>query len=223
MAVKKRVKREVMITFRTTEEVKKLLEKSAEARGLTLSQECEAHIQRSLVQWGSGPTHALMSIIGRVIDNATRVINAPKWWTDPYSFELAAHAVSATFATFRPRGEIPNDVDMRPVDFGRQALLREIQLENASKPFERQTVYERWKSQVKQDIGSLADLAITFGESAAQVRDRWALARPLFDEVMELSKRDFASKKEEDPGPPLTEPEKARLKELWRMVQEAQS
>jgi hypothetical protein len=223
MAVKGRLKKEVMITFRTTPEVKRLLEKNAEARGLTLSQECEAHVQRSLVQWGGGPTHALMSIIGRVIDNATRVINAPKWWTDPYSFELAAHAVNSTFSTFRPRGETPNNVDCRPVDFGRQALLREIQIEGSSKPFERQTVYERWKSQVKQDIGSLADLAVTFGESAAEVRDRWALVLPFYPELVDLSKRDGASKREKDPGPPLTESEKDRLKELWRKVQEAQS
>jgi hypothetical protein len=223
MAVKQRLKKETMVTFRTTPEVKRLLERAAEARGLTLSQECEAHVQRSLVQWGSGPTHALMSIIGRTIDDVARLNNAPKWWTDPYQFELAARAVSATFAMFRPRGETPDDVDCRQVDFGRQALLRDVQLADSSKPFERQTVYERWKSQTKRELGSLADLPITFGKSAGEVRDLQALTAPFYDELVELSRKDAASKREQEPGPPLTKSEEARLKELWRKVQEAQS
>ena len=54
--------------FQNPPHTRRLLEQAARASGRTLSQETEHQLRRALVDMGTGPTHALMSLIARSID-----------------------------------------------------------------------------------------------------------------------------------------------------------
>ena len=186
-----------------------------------------------------------MAIIARVIDDVARLNEAPRWWESPYQFELANRTATTIFGMLRPQGPTPDDVDCRQADFTRQAIFREIQLADSSKPFEQRTAYERFVNQARRDLGSLADRPSTFGVSAIKLRDQWAPVASMYEELVALSQKDATIREREEtlsrtdlrlrPADrkrlqkeiaelePLTPEEQARLAELRRLVREATS
>jgi hypothetical protein len=183
-----------VMNFRITPSTRQLLERAAEASGRTISSECEHQLQRALSDIGAGPSHALMAVIGRTIDDLVRMrergakLKASRWWDDPYTFDLAARAVTAAFEMFRPKGK-PSESDGRQGEFAIEATLREIQLVDLSIPFDQLTPHQRWLALLKRDLGPLADRpTVWWAESAphARVRER---AREALRELIPLSQK----------------------------------
>jgi hypothetical protein len=180
-----------------------------------MSAEIEAQLRRSLVDYGSGPTFALTSLIAKVVDNVVRVRGSGRWWEDPYQFALAVRAVSSTFGMFKPHGEPPADIDYLIVDFARQSLLRDVQRADVAKAPETQTAHERWMSALKRDLGPLAYFPLTFGQSAMAVHDTLARVKPFIEEYKTLTR-----KKAKAPGGKMTDDEEKRLLELRKKLAE---
>jgi hypothetical protein len=228
-----------VINFRVSDDLKKTLEKAAAASGRPVSAEIEFQLRRSLFDWGTGPTHALMALIGKNIDNLMRLKGgSTRWWTDPHLFALAAESVRANFDMWRPQGQPPADIDSTIIDFVRQSMLREVEQADLTKPFEKQTAHEKWLAKVREDLGPLALQPLTWGKSAAELHVLEAQTKPILDEYKVLSRKEAAIlshtealcrtdlkaedrkrlERELDGLEPLTPEEKIRLQELLRQL-----
>jgi hypothetical protein len=208
-----------VMNFRITPSTRQLLEQAAEASGRTISSECEHQLQRALSDIGTGPSHALMTVIGRTIDDLVRMRErgakhkASRWWDDPYTFDLAAHAVAAAFEMFRPKGT-PSKSDGRQGEFAIEATLREIQLADLSVPFDQMTPHQRWLVLLKRDLGPLADRPAVWGESAEQARQMYRQSRELLRELIPLSRKETRTPEDMTPG------ETERLRELTERLRD---
>jgi hypothetical protein len=202
-----------VINFRATPGTHQLLKRAAEASGRTLSSECEHQLQRALSVMGTGPTYALMTIIGRAITDlaeakdlmtGARLRKGP-WWLDPHTFALAEKAVVAAFRLLQPPGAQDQVDDGRQGEFAIETLLREIQTVDLAIPFDQMTAHQRWLALLKQDLGLLINRAAVWGESAERAQERRKRASPILRELISLSIR---------PSDDLTPEETERLREL---------
>jgi hypothetical protein len=220
-----------VINFRIQPSTKDLLKKAADASGQTLSAEAEHQLRRALSDMGTGRTHAIMAMLARTIDGLMASSNLPgkpaaksaraKWWDDPYLFDQAAKLVVAAFEMLRPQGEVvaptPESGELlgdRSARFAVEATLRDIQAADPSIPFGKQTPYQRWLNMLKADLGPLADRPRIWGFSADEVRVLRALAKPILDELIPLSRK--AAQAPQD----MTAAETQRLTELRRNLME---
>jgi hypothetical protein len=206
-----------VMNFRITPGTRLLLEQAAEASGRTISSECEHQLQRALSDMGTGPSHVLMAIIGRAIDDLVRMRGRGakqqkdlRWWDDPHTFDLAARAVTAAFDMFRPKGEVPDTG--RQGEFVIEATLREIQVADLSIPFDQMKPHQRWLALLKRDLGPIADRPAIWGITAESARELDELSRPFRDELIALSQ-----KAERTPDA-MSPEERRRLKDLWNEV-----
>jgi len=205
-----------VMNFRITPGTRRALEEAAGASGRTISSECEHQLQRALSDMGTGPSHALMTVIGRAIDDLVRMRGRGakqkglRWWDDPHTFDLASRAVAAAFDMFRPKGEVPDTG--RQGEFVIEATLREIQLADLSIPFDQLKPHQRWLAQLKRDLGPLADRPAVWGITAESARELDELSRPFRDELRALSQ-----KAERTPDA-MSPEERRQLKELWGEV-----
>ena len=100
---KKYPDRTVVINFRIQPATKAALQDAARRSGRTVSAEAERQLRRALSDMGTGPTHALMALIGRAIDGVVG-LKSPKakWWNDPHQFDEAVRLATAAFELLRP-------------------------------------------------------------------------------------------------------------------------
>jgi hypothetical protein len=205
-----------VMNFRITPGTRGLLEEAAEASGRTISSECEHQLQRALSDMGTGPSHVLMAVIGRTIDDLVRMRErgakqkSARWWDDPHTFDLAARAVAAAFDMLRPKGEVPDTG--RRGEFAIEATLREIQLADLSIPFDQMKPHQRWLALLKRDLGPIADRPAIWGITAESARELDELSRTFRDELRALSQ------KAERAPDAMSSEERHRLKELWTEV-----
>jgi hypothetical protein len=197
-----------VMNFRITPGTRQLLEQAAVASGRTISSECEHQLQRALSDMSAGPSHAIMTIIGRAIDDLVVMRKRGErlkgqWWNDPYTFDAAARAVVAAFEIFRPKGEAPDTG--RQGEFTVEAILREIQLIDLSVPFDQMTPHQRWLALLKRDLGTLAERSVIWGENAEQARERRKHGLEILRELIPLSRK---------PPGDLTPEEAQRLQDL---------
>jgi hypothetical protein len=199
---------------------KAALEKAAAASGRTVSAEAEHQLHRALSDMSTGPTYALMTMIGRTIDGVVGLKTArARWWNDPRQFDEAARMAMAAFELLRPPGPPPPEsaepLGERSGQFAVEATLREIQTVDTSVPFGKQTPHQRWLTLLKQDLGPLADRAFVFGASAEEARGRLALVKPILEELRALSRKSAKAPQS------MTQAEAQRLAELQRKLLEA--
>jgi hypothetical protein len=188
-----------ILNARITPSTRKLLEQAASRSGRTVSAECEYQLQRALVTWGEGPTHAVMATIGRSIDTLMRMRvegegktaqwrknQKARWWNDPYLYTQAAQAAAAMFEAFRPAGAPPETFQeildaggRRQGRFIVETTLREIQLADFSIPFEKQQPYQRWLTTLKRDLGELVERPRPLGFTAEENRQLDRITRAL--------------------------------------------
>jgi hypothetical protein len=189
-------KSEVM-NFRIRPDTKRLLAQAARASGRTLSGETEHQLRRAVAEMGTGRTHAVMTTIGRAIDGFVKLKTGEgperDWWTDPYLFAAARRIVWAALDLFKPPGAMTDDaaepdIAGRP-EFEIEAILREIQLFDETKPFVKQTPYERWLGMMKKDLGPAADRPSVWGEGAEQAREWSRRMKDILSEYVPLSRK----------------------------------
>jgi hypothetical protein len=185
------------------------IETAREESGRTFSGEVEHQLARALFEWGTGPTHAVMTAIGRAIDSVARMQlderggwardSRARWWRDPYLFTQAAQAILAALDILRPQGAVPEDrqelLDLggpRQGRFAIESVLQDVQLVDPSTPPAEQSprayAYWRWLCWLKEDLGFLADTLTVRGRNTRQMqylRDRSAEFR---DELIVLSR-----------------------------------
>jgi hypothetical protein len=205
-ARKKRARRYVekssVMNFRCQPITRRLLEAAVKRSGRTISAECEYQLHRALSDMSTGPTYAILSVIGRAIDSLVRLRPDPaavldstgmayavlphnekdstaKWTDDPYLYSQAQQALLAGLEMFRPPGAPPQDLkdllDLGGTRQGRFAVettLRELQL-ISSKPFAKRTPYERWLTTIKEGLGELVDRPVVWGQTAEQARKEY--------------------------------------------------
>jgi hypothetical protein len=157
----------------------------------------------------------------------------PDWYDDPVAFEFAFRTANVIFDWFRPPGDPSGAViDYAPMEFGRRALLLEIQQADLSTPFEKQTEHQRWLAKMNRAIRPVGSRPIVWGESAADTRDRRSETASFQDEFITLIRkyaeatRKPSKKDPREPGPPLTEAEERKLGELqvraWKTLTKSQ-
>jgi hypothetical protein len=209
----------VVINFRIQPSTKAALQKAAAKTGRTVSAECEHQLRRALsADLAAGPTHALMSMIGRTIDGFLGLRSArAKWWNDPATFDQALKLTIAAFEMLRPPGPAPEAAEPlgeRSGRFAIEATLREIQTVDPSIPFGEQTPYQRWLNLMRQDLGPLVDRAVVWGQGAEEARAQRDRAAPILAEYIPLSRKDAERPRN------MTEMETQRLAELRRQLVE---
>lgn len=201
--------KERRLSVRITEEMHEKIETARKGSGRTYSGEVEHQLNRALFDWGTGPTHAVMTAIGKAVDNLAKMRLSPTggwskddealWWRDPYLFSQTAQAMTAALDIYRPQGEPPQEqeelLDLGGPHQGRfaiEGILRDIQLVDPSTPPAQQSArtveYWRWLCGLKEDLGFLADNPTIRGRTARQaqfLRDRSAKFR---DELIALSR-----------------------------------
>jgi hypothetical protein len=188
-----------ILNARITPNTRNLLEQAASRSGRTVSAECEFQLQRALVTWGEGPTHAVMATIGRSIDTLMRMRGEGKgkaaqwrkdpkarWWNDPYLYTQATQAAAAMFEAFRPAGAPPETFQdildaggRRQGRFVVETTLREIQLTDLSIPFEKHEARQRWLTTLKRDLGELVERPRPFRFTAEENRQLNQIARAI--------------------------------------------
>jgi hypothetical protein len=167
-----------VINFRIQPSTKAALQEAARRSGRTVSAECEHQLRRALSDMGTGPTYALMALIGRAIDGVVGLKSSTvKWWNDPRQFDEAVRLAMAAFELLRPPpragAEPPDSVEPlseRSIQFAAEASVREVQTVNAAVPFEQQTLDQRWLALLRQDLGPLVDRVNIWSTSAQEAR-----------------------------------------------------
>ena len=108
-----------VINFRIRPSTKALLKRAAHDHGRTVSAECEYQLQRALVEMGTGPTHALLAVVGSAVDTLIRRKKAPPnlWARDPLQFDFVVEAITSALRLFRPQGPEGQRAD-RSTEFG---------------------------------------------------------------------------------------------------------
>jgi hypothetical protein len=156
------VQKSEVINFRIRPSTKSLLKRAAQEHGRTVSAECEYQLQRALVEMGTGPTHALLAVVGSAVDGLIRRKMAPpdRWARDPRQFDSVVEAITSALRLFRPEGpEAQPDCRTELDKFqGRAAvfeLLGEIAAADPFAPFGRQSPEQRRLGVLKQDLGEL--------------------------------------------------------------------
>jgi hypothetical protein len=157
------VQKSEVINFRIRPSTKALLKRAAEEHGRTVSAECEYQLQRALVEMGTGPTHALLAVVGSAVDRLIRRKTAPpdRWARDPRQFDSVVEAITSALRLFRPEGPEAPRPDCRTElgkSQGRAAvfeLLVEIAAADPFAPFGRQSPEQRRLGVLKQDLGEL--------------------------------------------------------------------
>jgi hypothetical protein len=204
-----------VINFRIQPSTKAGLQAAARRSGRTVSAECEHQLRRALSDIGTGPTHALMALIGRAIDGVVGLKSpTTKWWNDPRQFDEAVRLAMAAFELLRPQpraGAEPPDsgepLSERSIQFAAEASLREVQtVDPAAVPFEQQTPDQRWLSLLRQDLGPVVDRVLVWGASAQEARRLRESTRSYLPELQTLTKKGAKE--------PLTQAEAERLREL---------
>jgi hypothetical protein len=190
----------VVINFRIQPATKIALQKAAAASGRTVSAEAEHQLHRALSDMGTGRTYAVMAMIAKAIDGFLNLKSTrAKWWDDPYLFDQAARLAVASFEMLRPHGEPSPEgepLGEHSARFAIQSTVREIQTADPSISFEKQTPYQRWLTIMKQDLGPLADRPSVFGLTADEARELRALAKPILDEYIPLSRKESKTPEE---------------------------
>ncbi len=208
-----------VMNFRIRPDTKRLLEEAAEKSGRTLSQETEHQLRRALVDMRSGPTHALMQVIGSTIDSLVNLRDPKaKWHDDPYLFEQAMAAVRAALEIFRPEGPPPPQATEEVLALGgrRQAelsvaeMLREIQVADLATSLEKQSRHQRGMARLRADLGPLADRPRIYGRTASETRQEHELGR----EFMALHRKAIKT------PAAITAEEKQRYRALWEQLRE---
>jgi hypothetical protein len=152
---------------------------------------------------GTGRTHAIFATIAMTIDGFLTPIRPgtgkrakparAEWWDDPRLFDQAAKLTAAALELLRPQGpaspESEDPIGERSARFAIEATLREIRTADPSVSFERRTRHERLLALLKEDLGPLTDRPTIWGSTAEEDRERNALARPLLDEYIPLSRK----------------------------------
>jgi hypothetical protein len=190
-------KSEVM-NFRIRPDTKALLKRAAEDHGRTVSAECEYQLQRALVEMGTGPTHALLSVVGSAIDRLIRrkMARPDRWTRDPLQFDSVVEAITAALRLFRPEGRAAQEPDGSTglhQSQGRTALfelLAEIAAVDPFAPIDQQSLDRRRLGIMKQDLGEMID-------------------RPTFEHLIALTGK--AAKNPDDV-------EENDARELWKLM-----
>jgi hypothetical protein len=155
-------KSEVM-NFRIRPSTKALLKRAAQDHGRTVSAECEYQLQRALVEMGTGPTHALLAVVGSAVDRLIRRKKAPpdRWARDPLQFDSVVEAITSSLRLFRPEGPEARRPD-RGAELGESQgraalfeLLGEIAATDPFAPLGQQSPEQRRLGLMKQDLGGL--------------------------------------------------------------------
>jgi hypothetical protein len=203
-----------VMNFRIRPDTKRLLQAAAEASGRTLSQETEHQLRRALVDMGTGPTFALMRVIGTAIDALLRQKRAKQTWTDdPYLFDRVTSAINGAMELFRPPGASQSEEDRLLSKFEGQAavleLLRLIQTLDTSGPIDAHSPQRRALRGMKYDLGSLVE--------RPKLRSPHDLTADALQEYRESqAERDLLNKAGKTPEE-ITPEEALRL---WRMAGE---
>ncbi len=190
-------KSEVM-NFRIRPSTKALLKRAAEDHGRTVSAECEYQLQRALVEMGTGPTHALLAVVGSAVDRLIRRKTAPadRWTRDPFQFDSVVEAITGALRLFRPEGPLAQGPDSSTElgqSQGRGALfelLAEIAAVDPFAPLDQQSPEQRRLGMIKRDLGEL-------------------IGRPALDRLMGLTAK--AAKNPDDV-------EENDARELWKLM-----
>jgi hypothetical protein len=206
-----------VMNFRIRPDTKRLLTQAARASGRTLSAETEHQLRRAVAEMGAGRTYVILTAIGRAIDGLVelkRTTPGTDWWSDPDLYTQARRVVLTALDLFKPPGTVTDagPDDTRTAEFAIETTLREIQLFDETKPFVKQTPYERWLGMMKKDLGPLADRLAVWGVPAARARENQERFRPFRDELIALSRKAARA-----PDAMLPD-EHRRLKELWDEV-----
>ncbi len=152
-----------VMNFRIRPDTKTLLKQAAEEHGRTVSAECEHQLQRALVEMGTGPTHALLAVVGSAVDRLIRRKSAPpnRWTRDPFQFDSVVEAITGALRLFRPEGPVAQGPD-RSTELnqsqGRAAiceLLAEIAAVDAFASIDQQSSERRRLGIIRQDLGEL--------------------------------------------------------------------
>jgi hypothetical protein len=152
-----------VMNFRIRPDTKTLLKRAAQAHGRTVSAECEYQLQCALFDMGTGPTHALLAVVGSAVDRLIRRTTAPpnRWTRDPVQFDAVVEAITGALRLFRPEGPVAQGPDHSTQSDrlqGRAAifeLLAEIAAVDPLAPLSRQTAEQRRLGIMKQDLGEL--------------------------------------------------------------------
>jgi hypothetical protein len=210
-----------VINFRIQPSTKATLQAAARRSGRTVSAECEHQLRRALSDIGTGPTHALMALIGRAIDGVVGLRSpTTKWWNDPRQFDEAVRLAMAAFELLRPPPRsgaeppaVAEPLSERSIQFAAEASVREVQTVDAAVPFEQQTPDQRWLALLRQDLGPLVDRVNVWSTSAQEARRLREATQPFIEELRALSKKSAKAL--------LTQAEAERLAELQRKLLEA--
>ena len=153
-----------VINFRIRPSTKALLKRAAHDHGRTVSAECEYQLQRALVVMGTGPTHALLAVVGSAVDTLIRRKKAPPnlWARDPLQFDFVVEAITSALRLFRPQGpegqRADRSTESDQSQQGRAALfelLAEIAAADPFVPLGQQSREQRRLRVMKQDLGEL--------------------------------------------------------------------
>jgi hypothetical protein len=116
------------------------------------------------------------------------------WLNDPYLFDRARDVVTSAFEMLRPPGDSPSGIGPqlqaggpRQGKFATEALWRDLQLIDDSKPAGKRTPYEQWLLTVRGDLGDLVERPVIWGRTARQAR-RGQPPPKLYRELVELSR-----------------------------------
>src|SRR5271166_2300378 len=104
-----------VINFRIRPGTKALLKRAAKDHGRTVSAECEYQLQRALVEMGTGPTHALLAVVGSAVDRLIRrkTASPERWARDPRQFDSVVEAITSALRLFRPEAPEAQRPDCR--------------------------------------------------------------------------------------------------------------
>ena len=186
-----------VLSTRISAELREALELVAKDRGGTLSREIEHRLRRTFdddrkidLVFGSRRMFQLMRLIASVIESTVnRKIDVAKkpnldWLDDPYAYDQAMRAIIVTLETMRPQGKIPQSLDEAidqyggtfQGDFNALATLRDVQKAPDALPVNGSR-YRKMIAGMKKDIGDLVDRAVTYGQTADQVRSTGLLVQ----------------------------------------------
>jgi hypothetical protein len=186
-----------VLSTRISAELREAL--AAAAEGSTLSREIEHRLRRTFAEdkqiadvFGSRRNFQLMRLIASVIDSTVnRKVDKPKkqnvdWLDDPYAFDQAVRAIAAVLNAIRPPGAVPQSLDEAldqyggtfQGEFNAVETLRDIQKAPDMLPV-MATRHQKRMARMKEDIGDLADRALTRGRSADDTRRLSELGRKL--------------------------------------------
>jgi hypothetical protein len=109
------------LSARITTGTRAQLEKAASESGLSLSQEVEARLARSLAadqsafgDFGFSTEFWLCRLIAEAIKHVDE-FTGQSWRTDPFTFEVMASAIASFLKAFRPAGELAMPETIKPL------------------------------------------------------------------------------------------------------------